>query len=86
MSDTHGTRTEEMFPTLNLSYIDLCNAAWQLRQRAIFLEQQLSAERKRADEAEADAERWRMLPAFLEKHQINYVLLKRDIDEAMKNG
>ena len=31
-----------------------------------------------------DAERWRTLPAFLEKHQINYVMLLRDIDAARK--
>ena len=33
-----------------------------------------------------DAERWRMLPAFLEKHQINYVMLLRDIDSARKES
>ena len=33
-----------------------------------------------------DAERWRMLPAFLEKHQINYVMLLRDIDAARKES
>jgi hypothetical protein len=32
---------------------------------------------------EKDAERWRMLPAFLEDHQINYVKLLRDIDAAI---
>lgn len=30
-----------------------------------------------------DAARWQMLPAFLQKHQINYVMLKRDIDTAI---
>ena len=33
-----------------------------------------------------DAERWRRLPAFLEKHQINYVMLLRDIDSARKES
>jgi hypothetical protein len=31
----------------------------------------------------ADAARWRMLPAFLEEHQIDYVKLLRDIDSAI---
>jgi len=33
-----------------------------------------------------DAERWRTLPAFLEKHQINYVMLLDDIDLARKES
>lgn len=31
-----------------------------------------------------DAERWNTLPAFLEKYQINYVALLRDIDATIK--
>lgn len=33
-------------------------------------------------ELERDAERWRELPAWIEKYQINYVLLLQDIDAA----
>lgn len=32
-----------------------------------------------------DAARWCMLPAFLEKYQINYLALLRDIDAALKD-
>lgn len=31
----------------------------------------------------ADAESWRMLPAFLEDHQIDFMRLSRDIDGAL---
>lgn len=34
---------------------------------------------------EKDAGRWRMVPAFLEDHQIDYVRLVRDIDTAMES-
>ena len=49
----------------------------ELRRRVAALEAENEALRE-------DAERWRMLPAFLEKHQINYVMLLRDIDAARK--
>lgn len=35
---------------------------------------------------EKDAGRWRMLPAFLEDHQIDYVRLVCDIDTAMESN
>lgn len=37
-------------------------------------------------ELEKDAGRWRMLPAFLEDHQIDYVRLVCDIDTAMESN
>ena len=45
-------------------------------------------DRLRAENAElrADADRWRMLPAFLEEYQINYVRLLSAIDAARKEG
>ena len=49
----------------------------ELRRQVAALESENEALRE-------DAERWRMLPAFLEKHQINYVMLLRDIDAARK--
>lgn len=35
------------------------------------------------EELTRDAERWNMLPAFLEKYQLDYVGLKADIDAAI---
>tara|TARA_R110000868_G_scaffold300604_1_gene561044 strand:- start:482 stop:778 length:297 start_codon:yes stop_codon:yes gene_type:complete len=35
------------------------------------------------DNQREDAERWNVLPAFLEKYQLDYVGLKRDIDAAI---
>ena len=51
----------------------------ELRRQVAALEAEVEALRE-------DAERWRMLPAFLEKHQINYVMLLRDIDAARKES
>ena len=51
----------------------------ELRRQVAALESENEALRE-------DAERWRMLPAFLEKHQINYVMLLRDIDAARKES
>ena len=39
---------------------------------------------QRIAQLEKDAGRWRMLPAFLEDHQIDYVRLVCDIDTAME--
>ncbi len=48
----------------------------QLRARVLELEKKCEADAK-------NAARWRMLPAFLEKYQIEYVGLIRDIDAAL---
>lgn len=39
-----------------------------------------------ADSVLEDAARWNLLPAFIEKYQIDYVALLRDIDAARKQG
>lgn len=63
----------------NKSAVDaLCDQAIA----ALDLKDRLAAATARAEAAEKDAVRWNMLPAFLEKYQINYVGLKSDIDAA----
>lgn len=57
-------------------YFDAC-AEWEAwKKRAERAEAELAACRE-------DAEKWNELPAFLEKYQINYVGLLRDIDAAI---
>lgn len=50
------------------------------------LESELAQLRAEGEGMREDAERWRTLPAFLEKHQINYVMLLADIDAARKEA
>jgi len=52
--------------------------------RIATLESENAALRAEVEGMREDAERWRTLPAFLEKHQINYVMLLADIDAARK--
>ena len=63
-------RIEEIILAHGRDIVDICHAV----------------EAETREECEADAKnaaRWRMLPAFLEKYQIEYVGLIRDIDAAL---
>lgn len=58
----------------------------QMRLVITHLESEVAALRAEVEGMREDAERWRTLPAFLEKHQINYVMLLDDIDLARKES
>jgi hypothetical protein len=57
-----------------------------LESRIATLEAENAQLRSEVEALRGDAERWRTLPAFLEKHQINYIMLLADIDAARKEA
>ena len=67
--------------------LDALNQLINIRDKQIAtLESEVAALRAEVEGMREDAERWRTLPAFLEKHQINYVMLLDDIDLARKES
>lgn len=67
------SKTHELAPTMEFA---------EEIKRHFALEAEVAALRAEVEALREDAERWRTLPAFLEKHQINYVMLLADIDAA----
>ena len=58
----------------------------EMRDQIVARNTRIAALESENEALREDAERWRRLPAFLEKHQINYVMLLRDIDAARKES
>lgn len=72
-----GEEPEPFSVRLQQDNLELIQQKRELRARIAALE----AENARLRE---DAERWRMVPAFLEKYQLDYVGLLADIDAARR--
>lgn len=62
---------------------DAWKAAMKASKEDHLLEAYANGRKDEAEQEAEDSKRWRMLPAFLEEHQIDYLLLLRDIDGAI---